>query len=775
MKKSIIKSLIIFSILFLAKTSSLYAQWQWLSPGYTNSANYDQSNLGVAVDPNGAVYTTGYQYDKTNSDYKIPLRKFAADGKLLYFKLQNNATGNDALEVGNDIGVNLALNKIVIGGQQHGGIPYLGFFNADNGNIALPKVAFVGPGEITKIDVRGNDVWVIGNFETSLTLASGGPTYIGNGVPYGNIFIAKYSLVTGALVSSMYIQSQYLRAYDIKIDNSNNIYFTTRAYLPVTFKDNTGTSYHTYTPTGSDALAVKLAPTFSVSWIKPLAPFSGSTNDDSRYPICLIPGSSLTMAVGGFDSNTSSYLQTRSADFGTLINQVANIPNKNIFDLGVTNCNPQNLYVVGTTKALNSAMFLEKYSVANLSNVPTNQISTPTASGKALVIDGVGRPIVTGNYTGGIFTINGQSINVANQKGTVTGLFNEPNSCCSNRGLVLDGVDDYLSANVMPLSGNPNFTFEAWVYSISTATSCPGNFRRLLGWGLNGGHRIEIGDCAGNLMVTCISSSGTATISTNTSLKGGWHHVAVSRNGSNLTAYVDGLAQIPAVSIGNLSLPLNGVFNIGQSTAAVGNNLENWKGRIDEVRLWNYPRTATSIFNKKDCTMKGNESGLILYYSLDHGFPSGQNAGSTIAWNYATSVGLYANLKNFTLSGSLSNWICSSQTGLTMAGICTPFAPEPGGDERSDEFEIQGEEPTQDIKIFPNPNPGKFTVELPEPAKPGTSFRITDLTGRLVKEQKTEPGSAQQMVSAEALPAGLYFLQVVSEGKVLAIEKFVKQ
>jgi hypothetical protein len=79
------------------------------------------------------------------------------------------------------------------------------------------------------------------------------------------------------------------------------------------------------------------------------------------------------------------------------------------------------------------------------------------------------------------------------------------------------------------------------------------------------------------------------------------------------------------------------------------------------------------------------------------------------------------------------------------------------------------------LRIFPNPNPGTFTVELPEPAKPGTSFRITDLTGRLVKEQKTEPGSAQQMVSAEALPAGLYFLQVVSEGKVLAIEKFVKQ
>ncbi len=79
------------------------------------------------------------------------------------------------------------------------------------------------------------------------------------------------------------------------------------------------------------------------------------------------------------------------------------------------------------------------------------------------------------------------------------------------------------------------------------------------------------------------------------------------------------------------------------------------------------------------------------------------------------------------------------------------------------------------IRIYPNPNTGTFTLELPEPAKLGTTFRITDLTGRLVLEQKTESGSAQQTVRAGALPAGLYFLQVVSDGKVLAIEKFVKQ
>ncbi|MBK6993653.1 MAG: VCBS repeat-containing protein [Lewinellaceae bacterium] len=79
------------------------------------------------------------------------------------------------------------------------------------------------------------------------------------------------------------------------------------------------------------------------------------------------------------------------------------------------------------------------------------------------------------------------------------------------------------------------------------------------------------------------------------------------------------------------------------------------------------------------------------------------------------------------------------------------------------------------FRIFPNPNSGTFTVELPEPAKPGTFFRITDLAGRLAQEQKIELGNAHQTIRAEALPNGLYFLQVVLDDKVLAVDKFVKQ
>lgn len=79
------------------------------------------------------------------------------------------------------------------------------------------------------------------------------------------------------------------------------------------------------------------------------------------------------------------------------------------------------------------------------------------------------------------------------------------------------------------------------------------------------------------------------------------------------------------------------------------------------------------------------------------------------------------------------------------------------------------------IAIFPNPNPGIFSIELPSTTVSNMSFRILNLTGQVLRVQERQPGLATQLVQAGDLPAGLYFLQVVSNGQPLAIKKFVKQ
>jgi len=82
---------------------------------------------------------------------------------------------------------------------------------------------------------------------------------------------------------------------------------------------------------------------------------------------------------------------------------------------------------------------------------------------------------------------------------------------------------------------------------------------------------------------------------------------------------------------------------------------------------------------------------------------------------------------------------------------------------------------TAPLRLYPNPNSGTFTLELPQPATPGMRFRIIGLTGQVLLEKTAEAGSARQTLEAGMLPAGLYFIQVLEEGKVVGIERFVKQ
>ena len=82
---------------------------------------------------------------------------------------------------------------------------------------------------------------------------------------------------------------------------------------------------------------------------------------------------------------------------------------------------------------------------------------------------------------------------------------------------------------------------------------------------------------------------------------------------------------------------------------------------------------------------------------------------------------------------------------------------------------------TQNPKVSPSPNNGEFTIELSEAPRQGISIQIISLTGHVLFERKVEIGTSLQHIHATDLPQGMYFLQVVSNGSVLSINKFVKQ
>lgn len=142
----------------------------------------------------------------------------------------------------------------------------------------------------------------------------------------------------------------------------------------------------------------------------------------------------------------------------------------------------------------------------------------------------------------------------------------------------------------------------------------------------------------------------------------------------------------------------------------------------------------------------------------------------------------------------LSDWAAFDSCGDGSAGIplriavhiSSPIGDEQGGQERyvaeldnicvdGSLVSVKNSDVPLPLRIFPNPAPGRFTAEIPVPAAPGTRFRVTDLAGRFLTEIEAQTGSRQHTIHVEALPAGLYFLQVVSEGKLWATEKFVKE
>ena len=81
----------------------------------------------------------------------------------------------------------------------------------------------------------------------------------------------------------------------------------------------------------------------------------------------------------------------------------------------------------------------------------------------------------------------------------------------------------------------------------------------------------------------------------------------------------------------------------------------------------------------------------------------------------------------------------------------------------------------QGINIFPNPTSGDVTVLFSQPTIKGMLLQVTNLTGRLLLEKTLDIGQKEQSLKANNLPQGIYFVLVISNGKLLAAEKVVKQ
>lgn len=230
---------------------------------------------------------------------------------------------------------------------------------------------------------------------------------------------------------------------------------------------------------------------------------------------------------------------------------------------------------------------------------------------------------------------------------------------CEDIALDFDGINDVVQLAPSPVPGNAPFTVEAKFQSTATGgpTSCSNNFKRLFSF-IGTGRRIEVGECGGNPSIYWASSSSTGgPVSFGPNIRdGSCHHLALVYTGTNLVVYLDGVSVYNASIPGTFS-PLS-TFRAGQWGGGLAPN-ENWKGTIDEVRLWNVARTQAEIDANRTLRLTGTEPDLEAYWQMEDGIPAGNNTAISMV-NDLTGNANHGAVINFSLMpGTTSNFVCA--------------------------------------------------------------------------------------------------------------------
>ncbi|OMP32772.1 LamG domain-containing protein [Mangrovimonas sp. DI 80] len=233
-------------------------------------------------------------------------------------------------------------------------------------------------------------------------------------------------------------------------------------------------------------------------------------------------------------------------------------------------------------------------------------------------------------------------------------------SCSTHaqNALHFDGVDDYIQTDYKGIEGDGARTVEAWIKVKPSDT-----WRFIVDMGISGiGQRFSF-KINNNARFIRIEVGGGGIYGKTTVTDNKWHHVATTYDPdlseNQFKLYVDGKLDRE----GDLDLEVDtGIDNpirIGFSNYDLG----PFEGLLDEVRVWSVARTEEEIKNNMN-TEICQSPNLELYYKFNQGIQNGKNKDQNIVMDYAGNA-YNANLKNFKLSGTNSNWTEGSPISQT--------------------------------------------------------------------------------------------------------------
>ena len=225
------------------------------------------------------------------------------------------------------------------------------------------------------------------------------------------------------------------------------------------------------------------------------------------------------------------------------------------------------------------------------------------------------------------------------------------NAKLGGQAISFDGTNDYILAENTVSFDTPNMTdaltLEAWVY----ITDYTNLYEIMSKWGGAGdqSYRLFINQTDGILYLRLRDSGDTAVanaVSANPVPLNQWVHVAGTYDGSlgsnNMQTYINGSPDGAPVTYNG------GIFSDSVIPVAIGsrsNPMNYFKGRIDEVAIYNTALSAATISNRYNNgggeELTGSETGLLAVWHLNEGSGTSIKAvtgGMATAWtNIATN------------------------------------------------------------------------------------------------------------------------------------------
>ena len=224
-----------------------------------------------------------------------------------------------------------------------------------------------------------------------------------------------------------------------------------------------------------------------------------------------------------------------------------------------------------------------------------------------------------------------------------------PNPC--RRAVHFDGANDHLiiGQNEQALSGNLTLSFWVKPDHVSGEQTLIFNGREFIVGLSNGQIRYKHSD-------DCCGYDNTVDMTFPSNLETGkWTYVTIIRTTANRTVnfYLNGNF-VQSQTYGDyVAQPGN---NTGDMIFGAGKNgtWANFKGSMDEIKIWNAARSQEELKQDQVCYPNGNEPELKAYYDFEAGQPYGDNHAVTNFSNLASAYGVAA-VQNMAMSGATSN------------------------------------------------------------------------------------------------------------------------